>query len=1227
MWRRSCVPSRLQGGYSHGSAASIASWPGSWLIAATLAGLFGAAAACVTTVLYAPDSGLALTPDPWTYSWELEHDPASIMLRTNHLLFHAVAYLLYVVAECIGVGQPGVVAIRTLSFGSLGLACWLLFIIAGRRLLPALGCSLAIACSWGSVFSTLSGETVLVGAVAAMFVLFEVLRADFRPARFATILVLAMLVRQDNVLLVPAIAFAALLRARETRRRLWEISYGLALAGIATIIVYVIVWLVASQTYDVATQRWVPRGAVLDKGLIGYILGVGIVPWSPGGGLTLEHLGQHAASLGRCVFGDAHASVAWLMAVAGIAWIVLLLSASGTARSGNRYGRVALVVVMTAIATRSVFFAWFEAHNHEWHVVTVAFACVVSAASWRDWQPRRGRGAAAVATIAILVSLPPLLNTTRLAALSDRSPSGVLQVACGHGGKSAIYVTGRYDHLLRLRARGYDARLCATDRQVFEQLHGIWASGRSGIIVDEPAMSAVARVATRAGAAQELARLVRLLRHRGRTVAAAFPSTAGRYRVADYRSLTIQYARPDGTILRLDATSGAPGETRIDATDHITAWRLRTSAGHDVELSAHTDLRGATFAVSWKHFPSLPPGWRVDFVEQRFRIAESAPNREGQRVVLPRVYGPTIHDLEPGTSTRELYPTFLQTQQMTLEDVGRRDCLTVWCDDDRGRKKTMGFEVTPDGVEFVVRYIPDLRLSGADASTWRAPYRVRIRRSLRGLADAIDWYRREQLKRPDSFLSRRVRATPRIHPAIERSRFAVAVYAIYSDHRTAGGRYDLSPKYRDDALEAFCDLHGDDLLLFHLGWTDGADGERDVLPDACARIKNGHAALLDSAAKRHAVHSVAYTWPSRADAESVHFDADSCRVNKDGSLFAPWRNETANYRMWCFATAGFQRTWRHYWQTVAGHGFDGIYLDGVAPGQFCYAHDRHGHGVDGNGQLAGLHALLGFVRQHPGCRLATPMTFSETPVDCLHTDASGLDHYHWDRRVTNIFALTYSGSEWPTFRKVFGWNYEQNRVDGLAYARDLANALVGGARPLVLWPELRGLIPTDPRTAPELREFVHLLAEYSRNWDGFWRGIMSARRLESLSSRDFRCPQVVAPPQSGERDPIAFPVVAHGLFEHAPGQRCLVLYCWTDSALASRNGHGPRDPGRVDDAVATVRLSAHNLSARPGQQVRLLDVSTGQITSVGCLPAVGSRAVEVRVPFRARGAKALLIGP
>jgi len=190
---------------------------------------------------------------------ESGNDPAGILTHPNHPLFHQLTYLIARPLRSLEVERPALVASRILN--GIGMAVIVLVIssLAGpRRWLVGFGFALlAIACR-GVILDAGTGENIIPGAAAALLALRLASGAGSHPRVLVLTILVALLLRQDNLFIVPGCLLAHAMKNPAGRRLRSAMVVAFA-AGTLTLAAYAIIY---------ALCPW-------DRGFIDFLLGLG----------------------------------------------------------------------------------------------------------------------------------------------------------------------------------------------------------------------------------------------------------------------------------------------------------------------------------------------------------------------------------------------------------------------------------------------------------------------------------------------------------------------------------------------------------------------------------------------------------------------------------------------------------------------------------------------------------------------------------------------------------------------------------------------------------------------------------------------------------------------------------------------------------------------------------------------------------------------------------------
>jgi hypothetical protein len=306
--------------------------------------------------LFPHDSDAAFVAhDALYYGMQAERTPAR-SLNPSHPGFHALVLALVGPLRGLGVAHPGHVACRIVA--GLG-AAWLLLQIAAlagpSRLLAGAGFALVIAASRGFVIETALGENVIPAAAAALFALTVAARPRVNLVLAAGALTLALLLRQDNVLLVPGVA-AAVAIGSEPGTRFARVAKLLAAAGVATIAGYLAAW-------------WVAMNG--NAPFFDWLLGIGREgPRSAPELVAGTRAATYVATVASAMTGDLAPPRVSGVAI-GLGYLVAIVVA-GLLMKGRAPRRILAVPFVVTLVARASFHAWFEPHNFEWLILPIA---------------------------------------------------------------------------------------------------------------------------------------------------------------------------------------------------------------------------------------------------------------------------------------------------------------------------------------------------------------------------------------------------------------------------------------------------------------------------------------------------------------------------------------------------------------------------------------------------------------------------------------------------------------------------------------------------------------------------------------------------------------------------------------------------------------------------------------------------------------------------------------
>jgi hypothetical protein len=392
-------------------------------------------------LLFPPDSdGTLAASDPVYYGiWVETYGAGSI--AAHHALFHALVFGLTKPLLLLGVASPGPVALRIVSAASAALAVILVFLGAGRdrwRVGAAFAVLLLATRSW--LLEAGVGESIVPGAAAALLAIDQATRRPFSALRVWGSLVLALFMRQDNILIVPGVVLG-LWHVCEPGRRVKTLASGLLASAAVTVAGYVAFWWIAREGRQPFLEYMLYLA--LDPQYGGRDL-LGNFPW------RLDALG--AAVVGRT--WPPWSPNVWV----GPAFLAAIAVASLLLR-GRAPVRPVVSTVVAVVVVRAAFYTWFDFKNWEWSVLTLVLSAYLGArmAEGSAVRSRRARVAGVAVLLAVAFAVlavhaastlrlrrPTLMDALRRAAAAAQ---GARFVAVGHAADLGLYYL-TLDHVL-----------------------------------------------------------------------------------------------------------------------------------------------------------------------------------------------------------------------------------------------------------------------------------------------------------------------------------------------------------------------------------------------------------------------------------------------------------------------------------------------------------------------------------------------------------------------------------------------------------------------------------------------------------------------------------------------------------------------------------------------------------------------------------------------------------
>ena len=389
--------------------------------------------------------------DPLFHARNAEERPRT-SISGHHPLFHVSAGILTRAMARLGVQGPGGVAVTILSaLGAAALALFLLISSGPRRGAAAIAIAFPLLASRAFLFEGATGETVPLGVMAAVAVLLAAAHPRVPGFLVCLSLVMALMLRQDNVLVVPAAALAFFTRMPKGQR-VGSTAALLTATGVLTIAAYGLLW-------------WF---TVLGLGLSDWLFGLSVkdgVPLNPFAeqpwGWTRMEI--QIRSLGNLFLGSqdysqwfSRGTAQWLRIWSGPSLLGIVLIGS-TTLAGTRPPWRLIAACLVGSACWILFYLWFEPGNFEWWLAPLSLL-TLAACSLARGEPRFPRWLRCTGgTLLIAVSLLCLvahgpsmwsLRETRLrpatqvALEAARRHPGCLVSACGSRAFLALDLEG-----------------------------------------------------------------------------------------------------------------------------------------------------------------------------------------------------------------------------------------------------------------------------------------------------------------------------------------------------------------------------------------------------------------------------------------------------------------------------------------------------------------------------------------------------------------------------------------------------------------------------------------------------------------------------------------------------------------------------------------------------------------------------------------------------------------
>lgn len=303
--------------------------------------------------------------DPVFYAMGAE-DLGVSSLNGHHPGFHALVLLLVQPLKAAGVHDAGFWACQ--SVAACGFAAILAaFAAAAGWRIAGLGILALFVSLKGVLLETAGGETVMPALGAMLWCLLTAADKTSPPRRLFWLCVLALLLRQDSLLMLPAVLW---MQWRVQGMRVKGLCGFTLRLGLTTAALYALSW------WSSGTQR----------SLLSWLLQLLEVPartWADGVSLPLiDRILVHVSAHGVAAVGSLqHGSIRVLALASLVAPAIFALLA--TLLRGDNPQQVLARGALITIAARAAFTIWFEPANWEWTVFALALTGLACAALLR----------------------------------------------------------------------------------------------------------------------------------------------------------------------------------------------------------------------------------------------------------------------------------------------------------------------------------------------------------------------------------------------------------------------------------------------------------------------------------------------------------------------------------------------------------------------------------------------------------------------------------------------------------------------------------------------------------------------------------------------------------------------------------------------------------------------------------------------------------------------------
>lgn len=298
----------------------------------------------------------------------------------HHPLFHIAAYYLSNGLESLGVERPGLHAVKVVSSVAGALMLALIVLASGpRRWWVGVLLAGLLASTRGFWIEAGTGENVLLGVALGMQALRVALDRDCGIARVSWWVFVALLARQDNILLLPAVTYALGQRLQPQGRWPRVVLWG-GVTGVVTLATYWAIWV--AFPVDMTFPEWLTHTSTHNARAVNG-------SWSPtGGAITPQVLEMHMGALSSAVVGLITFERTFNICI-GLGFL-LVIAGTGVFLRGRGRHRPLVIMTLLVFVFRVPFYLWFEPGNFEWWLLPIGVLTWAAAHAVRDDEPARG---------------------------------------------------------------------------------------------------------------------------------------------------------------------------------------------------------------------------------------------------------------------------------------------------------------------------------------------------------------------------------------------------------------------------------------------------------------------------------------------------------------------------------------------------------------------------------------------------------------------------------------------------------------------------------------------------------------------------------------------------------------------------------------------------------------------------------------------------------------------